>query len=122
LVVALRGFRRRPLASAIGVLVLSLGLVCFGAAYLFVSHVRSYERHFPNADRTYVVMQRTEVPNSGVSIPFSPQSALPLADQLRLDAPELDAVARYAFGGRGYVTIDGEASYRLIAFAEPEFL
>ena len=120
--VAVRSFARNRLPNALAMVVLALGIACFMAAYLFVSYMRGYDRHFANADRIYVIMQSIEVPASGMTVPLTPGSALPLADQVALDVPELDALARYAMVGRSFVTIEGQPSYRRVAYAEPAFL
>src|SRR5262245_56547227 len=55
LTIALRNFRRSPFTASINVFALALGLAAFVAAYGVVSYWERSERHFENADRTYVV-------------------------------------------------------------------
>jgi putative ABC transport system permease protein len=121
--VGLRGVAHHPLHSAVSVAVLALGTACFSAAYLFVSDLQNYDRQFANADRTRVIFQSLEVPLTGLSWPPTPWSSILLADQLKLDVPELEAVARYRdTGGGAFITVDGEPRTRRIAYAEPAFL
>ena len=68
--IALRRFARQRFHTAVGVAVLTVGLVCFIAANLFVSYVRGYDRHWPNADRIYVVAERMRAPQFGVTPSF----------------------------------------------------
>ncbi len=107
--VALRRMARQRFYSAISILALAFGLVCFVATYLFVSYVRGYDRHFANIDRAYVVAQRIRLPSAGFDTPFVTNSALPLAEQLRLDVPELTTVARRqpSFAA---VSVDGQTN------------
>jgi putative ABC transport system permease protein len=120
LIVALRRIARQRFYTALSVLALAFGLVCFIATYLFVSYVRGYDRHFANADRTYIVAQSMLVPASGIDMPFSVNSALHLGEQLRLDVPELAAVARrqQAFVP---VTVDGQTTGRAVNYVEARF-
>ena len=120
--VALRGFVKYRLHSAVSVAVLALGLTCFIAAYLFVSYLRSYDRHFVNAERIHVIFQGMEGPSMGFSWPSYPASSYLLGEQLALDVPELDAVARYRTANGAFVTIDGDSKTRRIGYAEPAFL
>jgi len=55
LTVAVRSFARAPLAATVNVFALALGLTAFVIAYGAVSYWERAERHFANADRTYVV-------------------------------------------------------------------
>jgi len=122
LTVALRNIVRYRLHTAVSVVVLTLGLTCFLAAYLVVSYLTSYDRDFPNADRSIVVFQAMHGPKFGLEWPSYPYSSVLLGEQLALDVPELAAVARYRPIGAS-VTVDGEQKPRLgIALAEPPFL
>src|SRR5690606_8992659 len=105
LAVALRAFGKHRAHTAVSVGVLALGLSCFLAAYLVVSHLRGYDRHFANGERIQVVFQAMEGPLVGFFWPFTPRSSYLLADLLRLEAPELDAVARLRSGSQTFVTI-----------------
>jgi putative ABC transport system permease protein len=54
---ALRRFRHDPIATAIKLLALSLGLVCFLLAHLVADHVRQTDRGWAAADRIYTLTQ-----------------------------------------------------------------
>jgi putative ABC transport system permease protein len=120
LTVALRRIARQRIYSALSVLALACGLVCFIATYLLVSHVRGYDRHFANADRTYVVAQRSRTESSSLDTPFDVNSALHLAEQLRLDVPELAAVARRHQTFLP-VALDGPPMLRAVSYVEAPF-
>ena len=55
LAIALRNLHRAPFTALINVATLALGLVAFVAAYAVVSYWSHSDRHFANADRTYVI-------------------------------------------------------------------
>ena len=96
LIIALRRLMRQRFHTAVGVAVLALGLMCFLAANLFVSYVRNYDRHWHDADRIYVVAERMRAIDFGLSAVFDSRSDAPIAEHLRLEVPELAAVARLA--------------------------
>jgi putative ABC transport system permease protein len=121
LVSALRRFARRKLYSAVSVIVLALGVTCFVAAYLFADYLRHYDRGFPNAERIYYVAESIRSRQFGIDLRLNAFSALPLADQMRLDMPELARVAR-VFRGPRSIVVDGEPSMSRIAYAEDGFL
>ncbi|HET8698550.1 MAG TPA: FtsX-like permease family protein [Gammaproteobacteria bacterium] len=119
--IAVRNLARHRLHTGVSVVVLALGLACFLAAYLAVSYLRGYDRHFVNADRSYVIFQGMHGAKNGFDFPSYPFSSVLLAEQLAADVPELEAVARYRqFGGS--VIVDGETQQRPMAAAEPKFL
>lgn len=120
LTVALRGLVRYRLHSVVSIAVLALGLVCFIAAYLVVSDLRSYDRHFSNAERIHVIYQGMEGPT--ISWTSWPMSSYLLGEQIALDAPDLHAVARYRSVNGAFVTVDGESRTRRVACAETAFL
>jgi hypothetical protein len=94
LVVAIRNLARQRLHSALSILVLALGLTCFLAASLFALYLDSFERGFAKHDRTYVLYQNSSWPQIGYHAPLGHQSGFALADQLAIEIPELEAVAR----------------------------
>ncbi|HET8697483.1 MAG TPA: FtsX-like permease family protein, partial [Gammaproteobacteria bacterium] len=119
--VALRNLARYRLHTAVSVLILALGLTCFLTAYLVVSYLRGYDRHFANADRSYVIFQGMHGPKIGFDWPSYPYSSVLLAEQLAADVPELEAVARYRVFG-GVVDTDRDRRTRRLAAAEPALL
>src|SRR5438477_310634 len=118
LAIALRRIASRPSHSALRAAVLTLGIVCFLAAYVFVSYLRSYDRNFTNHARTYLIAQ-SGYARVGSSRLFSAYSALPLADHLRAEFPELPSVARYCLRQIA-VGVGPDATRRLVGYAEPE--
>jgi hypothetical protein len=118
---ALRSLARRPLQSALRVAVLALGLFCFVAAHVFAGYFRNYDRNWAKADRIYALFEGIDTPQVGLHVPLRPYVTPLLAEQLELDAPELEAVARYRFR-LGAVTAGGESRPARIASADPDFL
>src|SRR5262245_28638746 len=93
LTVAVRSFRRAPLAASVNIFALALGLTAFVIAYGIVSYWERSERYFPSADRTYVVTATFQGRDGGRATPLPLTNRL-YADYLRADFPELEAVAR----------------------------
>jgi putative ABC transport system permease protein len=122
LAVALRNFARYPLHTGLTIAVLALGLVCFIAAALFVLHLDSFDRQFPSSDRIYVVYQSSEWPANGVSMALAPSAALPVAEQLKIDIPELAGVARFLLSGAMVSVDEAEATFRRVAYVDADWL
>jgi putative ABC transport system permease protein len=120
LTIVLRRIARRRFHTAVGVLVLTLGLVCFIAANLFVSYMRNHDRHWPNAERIYVVAERLRAADYGVTPSFDTGSDAPIADLLRVEAPELPAVARL-YPAQQLFAMEGRRLQFAVAYVEPEF-
>ena len=112
LTVALRNLACYRLHSAVSVIVLTLGLTCFLAAYLVVSYLTSYDRQFPNADRSVVIFQGMHGPKFGLGVAVVSVQLRSAWEQLALDVPELTAVARYRTIGAS-VSVDGEQKPRI---------
>jgi putative ABC transport system permease protein len=120
LAIALRRIARQRLHVALSVTVLTLGIACFLAAFVFVSYLRSYDGNFANVSRTYLISQSVQ-PRAGNATPFLNNSAYPLADHLRADFEDLAAVARYCLH-QVYVVAGTDTSQRRVSYAEPAFL
>jgi putative ABC transport system permease protein len=122
LAVAARGLVRHKLDSSMGIAGLALGLACFLGAYVFASYVDGADRQFPNADRIYAMYESFDVRAMNLKVPPSAGTTSRLADALRADFPELEAVARSRTDPRAVVQVDGDVAFRKIRYVEPEFL
>ena len=119
---ALRNFRRFWVRTLINVVGLSLGLACFMAAYMFLDYVASSDTQHSNSDRTYVVFTQGSMRAIGLEFPFGSSSSSLLAEYLRVDAPELETLARARGEGNLVALVDGVPSYRDVVFVDSEFL
>ncbi|HET7131611.1 MAG TPA: ABC transporter permease, partial [Gammaproteobacteria bacterium] len=119
---ALRSFRRAPFTASINVLALALGLAAFIAAHGVVTYWDRSERHFANADRTYVVTAALAASNGSVRVRGAGTSRL-YAEHLRADFPEFEAVARAQVMNEEGGIAAGDIDTRMfIVGAEKEFL
>jgi putative ABC transport system permease protein len=118
---ALRSFWRFRVTAAVNLLGLVLAIVCFVATWLYLDSLVRSDQHFPKADRTYVLTQ--ELWSFGKRfIPAFPTSDAAAAPLLRVDFPQLEAVARaIPLGGQSAATEDRKADIPLAA-VDPEFL
>jgi putative ABC transport system permease protein len=121
LTIALRRLMQQRFHTGIGVAVLTLGLMCFLAASLFVSYVNNFDRHFANAARIYVVAERMSASAFNLRPMFDSGSDAPIAEHLRVDVPELAAVARTRTAQK-LVSVDDRRTSLRLGYAEPELL
>src|SRR5262245_66431715 len=94
LTLALRSARRAPLAAALNVLTLAIGLACFLTAYALVAFWDRAEHAFPNGARTYVLTMSFALTDGSFArsnLTGAPHLA---AEFLRADFPALERVAR----------------------------
>ena len=94
LTLSLRSARRAPLAAALNVLTLAIGLACFLTAYALVAFWDRAEHAFPNGARTYVLTMSFALTDGSFArsnLTGAPHLA---AEFLRADFPALERVAR----------------------------
>lgn len=120
----LRNFTRHRLFSLINVVGLALGLCCCLVIALFVRHELSYDRHYTNAERLYLVRQAMPQQNGGGL--GNGYSALPLAEVLPQEVPGISAAGRLVnvpFAESLRIQSDSaEGSENNVRFADSGFL
>jgi len=116
-----RGLVRDRFHTIVSVAGLALGFVSFVGAYAFADYVASGDRKFPHSERILAMFQRTSVEAMDLALPLMSYTSTLLADALRIDFPELEAVAR-SRQSEIVVAVDSERSYRRVRYAEPDFL
>ena len=120
---ALRNLGRSPVASAINVITLALGLACFVVASAFVSFWQRAEEHFANADRIAVLTMNLEALDG--SVKFTDETSTPeiAASYLKTEFPALERVARASAFDSDALLASGDQTLRRKAVAvDPEFL
>jgi putative ABC transport system permease protein len=123
LAIALRNLKRAPLTAAINVATLSLGLVAFVAAYAVVTYWRNSDRHFANVDRTYVITASLALRDGSVRTGTMPQTNELYERYLRVEFPELEAIARAnVWNQQASVTAAGRGARVAAMAVDPEFL
>ena len=121
--IALRNLRRAPFTAAINVATLALGLVAFVAAYAVVAYWQNSDRHFANADRTYVITASLALRDGSISTGQMPQTNELYQKYLKLEFPELEAIVRAnPWSKTASVTADGRRARVVAVAVDPEFL
>src|SRR6185295_15331721 len=93
--VAVRNVRGAPFTSAVNLLTLAVGLVCFVTAYAFVTFWDSADRAFPKSPDIYVLTMTIKNRDSGFTgIDNAPRAPDVAAEFLRSDYPAIAKVAR----------------------------
>ena len=124
LTVALRNVRSAPFASAVNVITLAVGLVCFVTAFAAATFWSAAERQFRKADDIHVLtatLKNKDNPNFGLES----STAVPdiAAETLKSDYPAIDKVARAVIIDRKTMVAHGDRAVRLFGVAvDPEFL
>jgi len=117
---AWRHLLQHKLTTSINVLCLVIGLVCFLASYSMVTLLSSGDRHYPNADRTYMIRWAM---NDSLSASAGPWLT---GKHLRADMPEIETVARATIDvgiqNEMPVTTGERKSFVRIAYADAAFL
>src|SRR5262245_21954409 len=118
--IALRHFMRHKLVSAINVVCLTIGLVCFLAIYTVIVFLRSGDRAYANVERIQVIHQ-----SSNGSLTAS-ATAWNTAKYLKVEFPELESVARATFTGvlpaEAPLIAGDRKVFAHVMYADPEFL
>src|SRR5262249_50277762 len=123
--IALRNVRSAPFTSAVNVLTLAVGLVCFVTAYAAGKFWSSAEQQFSNADDVHVVTVSVKTKdNSGFgglrNATATPEVA---AEALKSDFPAIAKIARAVVIDRKTMVANGANAVRLFGVAvDPEFL
>ena len=123
--VALRNIRRAPLASAVSVVTLAIGLVCFVTAYAFVTFWGAADQHFRNADDIHVltVSVRNHDSNAGMGLQNATRVPDVAAEFLQNDYPAIHEIARAVVIDRATMVASGGRAERLFGVAvDPAFL
>ena len=122
ILVAFRNFRRSPVATAINVLALALGLTCFVVAYAVVQYWGHAESHFANADRTFAITRELRLKDGSIDTGNMPSTNLLFAKYMKLDFPEFETIARVRSGGE-VAFREGDKQIRFpTVYADPDFL
>jgi len=125
LAVAIRNVRTSPFTSAVNVLTLAVGLVCFVTAYAAGKFWSSAEQTFRNADDVYVLtLSIKSRDNNGLAgirnARATPEAA---AEALKSDYPAIAKVARAVMIDSKTMVANGANAVRLYGVAvDPEFL
>jgi putative ABC transport system permease protein len=123
LAIALRNLRRAPFTALVNVATLALGLVAFVAAYSVVAYWNHSDRHFANADRTYVITASLALRDGSISTGNMPQTNELYQKYMRLEFPEFEAIARAnPWSKTSSVTADGRRARVVAVAVDPEFL
>jgi len=121
--IALRNLRRSPFTAAVNVVTLALGLVAFVAAYAVVAYWGNSDRHFTNADRTYVITASLALRDGSIATGKAPQTNDLYERYLRIEFPEFEKIARANVWNRAAsVTVNGRGSRVIGVAVDPEFL
>jgi putative ABC transport system permease protein len=115
LTTALRHFRRHKGTTAINVASLALGLACFILAWGIVAYFGQTDRFVKDADRIFIVAPQSGGASTQVRAPWA------LAERLKADYPQLEAVARLSTG-EAQIEANGVPVSAAVAYAEPQFL
>ena len=120
---ALRNLRRSPVASAMNVLTLSLGLACFVLASAFVTFWQRAEEYFANADRIAVLTMNLDLVDNSLHFTDDPGTPEIAASYLKSEFPALERVARAAsFYGEATLASGDQVVRRKAAAADADFL
>jgi putative ABC transport system permease protein len=122
--VALRNVRGAPFASAVNVVTLAVGLVCFVTAYAAFKFWDGAEEQFRNADDIYAltvtIRNRAQASTPTQNVPYVPDVA---AEALKTDFPAISKIARAHTIDRQLMVASGGRSLRLYGAAvDAEFL
>ncbi len=123
--VALRNVRTAPFTSAVNVLTLAVGLVCFVTAYAAGMFWSSAEQQFRNADDVHVVTVSVKSRDNSGPGALRNATATPevAAEALKSDFPAIAKVARAVVIDRKTMVANGANAVRLFGVAvDPEFL
>lgn len=115
---AFKAMARFKLHTTISLLSLTFGFLCFISGELLSGYVDSFDQHFPNADRIYNIVIRSDGRAGPDNFPIVNQ---PASRYLRAAFPEIPNIVRASTAFPQDVTIDGLAQTLVVRYVEPRF-
>ena len=102
--IAFRNLWKYKTQSLISIIGLAVGFTCFALSILWIRYERSYDSFHKDADRLYLVRNKSDMSNSGISM----QTPYPLASYLKETFPEIEDVCNTrASSGKGKIEVEG---------------
>lgn len=120
--IAYRNIIKNKVYSFINIFGLSVGLTCCLIIFLFVKYELSFDSQHTKADRIYRINLNSKNPDG---VAKEPSTAFPLANSVRNDFPELEAVTHIFADGETQLAVDGTEktfSQDEIVFVDSSFL
>ncbi len=111
---ALRNMRLHKGLSFITIFGFAAGLACCILITLFAIDQLGFDRHYANAERIYRVGIAAELNNKAIK---GPVSCAPLAETMKREIPDVEAITRFNGGGRGAPVV----RYKDKVFSEERF-
>ncbi len=119
---ALRSFSRSPAAASLNVFTLALGLVCFLIVAGTIGFWERADHQFPKTSRTYIVTSTFDFAD-GSGPARGPLSSDYVAQYLKADFPQIEAVARTVQVNANASYVSGDRAARLAEYgADAELL
>lgn len=115
---ATKALVRFKLHSIISLLSLTFGFLCYVSAVLISNYAQSFDQHFPNADRIYNIIIRSDGQAGPDKFPIVNQ---PAARYLRTAFPEIPNIVRSSTSYPQDVAIDGQTVTLDTRYVEPRF-
>jgi len=127
LTTALRYFGRNKFTTSINVLCLTMGMVCFAAAYGVVAWFTNADRHYANSDRIFFLTESLTPKGSTQPGSPAPLTSWVLGSLARANLTQLPAVARITMAGESPISVheganDRKTAFAVTAFADPDLL
>ncbi len=121
-VTALRNFWQFRFTTAVNLVGLALGLLCFIGTDLFLESLLKSDLQYANASRIYAITEELWLNPAERTIPAFPTAAAGTAKYLKADFPALEAVARALPLGPLPAATDDRKLSPSFAAVDPEFL
>ena len=115
---AIKALLRFKLHTIISLLSLTFGFLCYISAVLLSGYVASFDQHFPNADRIYNLIIRSDGRGGPDKFPIVNE---PAARYLRTTFPEIPNIVRSGTGNPQDVSFDGQTQTLDARYVEPRF-
>ncbi len=116
-----RQLKKQWLFTGIHTVGLTVGFACCLLIFLFIRYEMSFDRHHPNADRTYRI---TMITNNQGELDYSSNTPYPFGEAFRADFPDAEHVGMVHFNGSTTFIIPNQEVVELeeVLFAEQNIL
>lgn len=115
---AFKAMLRFKLHTVISLLSLTFGFLCFISAVLLSSYVGNFDQEFPNADRIYNLIIRSDGRAGPDNFPIVNE---PAARYLRTAFPEIPNIVRASTAFPQDIAVDNVAHSLAVRYVEPRF-